>query len=111
MSFVKVCTLEEIWEGDMVSFEVNGQKILLVWPDGDQVRAFQGVCPHQNISLDEGKFDGKTVMCRAHQWTFDGCTGQGINPGNCRLAEYPVRLDGDDVHVNTEGILPLFAQV
>ncbi len=40
---------------------------------------------------------------------FDAATGLGVNPGNCRLAEYPVRIDGDDVFVDTAGITPLFA--
>ncbi|MBS1189341.1 MAG: 2Fe-2S ferredoxin [Rhodocyclaceae bacterium] len=110
MSYKKVCTLDDLWEGDMTEVELDDHLILLVWPEGGELRAFQGICPHQDIPLADGKFDGRVVMCRAHQWTFDGNSGQGINPGNCRLAEYPVRVEGDDVLVAVEGVQPLFAQ-
>lgn len=94
----------------MESFEVNGHEVLLVSPVDGGIRAFQGACPHQDIPLVEGKFDGKVVICRAHQWVFDGCTGEGINPANCRLAEYPVKVEGEVVLVDTDGVKPLFAQ-
>lgn len=107
-SFKKVCTLDDLWQGDMTEVEVDGHLILLVWPEEGDLRAFQGICPHQDIPLAEGKFDGRVVMCRAHQWTFDAHSGQGLNPGNCRLAEYPVRIEGNDVLVAVEGVEPLF---
>ncbi|MCC4114983.1 Rieske 2Fe-2S domain-containing protein [Aromatoleum toluclasticum] len=109
MTFEKVCSLDDLWEGEMTEVEVGDHLILLVRPEGGPPRAFQGICPHQDIPLVEGKFDGRVVMCRAHQWTFDAATGQGINPGDCRLAEYPVRIEGDDVYVAVEGVEPLFA--
>lgn len=109
MAFVKLCSLDDIWEGEMESFEVNGREILVVWPSGGEIRAFQAVCPHQDIPLVEGKFDGKTIICRAHQWMFDCQSGVGINPSDCRLAQYPVKIEGEDVLVATEGVEPLFA--
>ncbi len=48
-------------------------------------------------------------MCRAHQWIFDANTGKGLNPGWCRLAEYAVKVDGDDILIDVEGVEPLFA--
>ena len=109
MTFQKVCTLDELWEGEMTEVEVDGHVIVLVRPDDGEPRAFQGICPHQDIPLVEGRFDGRVLMCRAHQWTFDATTGKGINPGGCRLAEYAVKLEGDDVLVAVEGVEPLFA--
>ena len=110
MSYRTACSLDDLWEGDMTEAEVDGHLVLLVWPKGaEQPRAFQGICPHQDIPLVEGKFDGRVIMCRAHQWTFDGHTGQGINPGDCRLAEYPVKVEGDAILVAVDGVEPLFA--
>ena len=109
MAFQKLCSLDDIWEGDMASFDVGDTEILLAWPTGGELKAFQGMCPHQDIPLAEGKFAGKVVMCRAHQWTFDATTGSGLNPGNCKLAEYPLRIDGEDVLVDVEGVTPFFA--
>lgn len=93
----------------MESFEVDGQEVLLVWPEGGELKSFQAVCPHQDIPLVEGKFDGKVLICRAHLWQFDASSGKGINPGDCALAQYPVRIDGNEVFVDAEGIKPLFA--
>lgn len=107
MAFEKICTLDDIWEGDMTSFDLNEIEVLLVWPKDGELRAYQGMCPHQDIPLCEGKFDGKVIMCRAHQWTFDAKTGSGINPGECRLATYPVRIDGEEILVDTDGVTTL----
>lgn len=109
MSFTKVCTLDDVWEGEMESFSVNGHDILLVCAEGGAVKAFQGICPHQDIPLVEGKFDGTKIICRAHLWQFDAGNGKGINPDDCALAEYPVKVEGDDILVETEGVTPLFA--
>lgn len=111
MTFKKACGADEIWEGELLEVEVDNHVIILLRLGETEFRAYQGVCPHQDIPLVEGNFDGKVIMCRAHQWTFDPKTGQGINPGNCRLAEYPVKLEGDDVLIKTEGVEPVFANV
>lgn len=109
MAYVKLCELDDIWEGEMESFEANGEEVLLVWPDGGEITAFQGMCPHQDIPLVEGKFDGKTIICRAHQWVFDCQNGDGINPDDCRLAKYSLKIEDDDVLIDTDTVKPLFA--
>lgn len=109
MAFKKVCTLDDIWEGEMSSFEVDGHEVVVAGLEGGEIRAYQGVCPHQDIPLVEGKFNGKTLICRAHQWVFDARTGKGINPGDCELAVYPVQIEGDDVLIDTADVKPLFA--
>lgn len=109
MAFQKACTLDDVWEGEMYEADVGEHVVLMVAFEGGELRAFQAVCPHQDIPLSEGKFDGKVLMCRAHQWTFDARTGRGINPGDCALAEYPIKVEGEDVWVDVEGVKPLFA--
>lgn len=109
MAYVKVCSLDDLWEGEMESFDVNGHEILLVCAEGGTVKAFQGICPHQDIPLIEGTFDGSVITCRAHLWQFDASCGKGVNPTDCALTEYPVEVRGNDVFVETEGVTPLFA--
>jgi toluene monooxygenase system ferredoxin subunit len=36
-------------------------------------------------------------------------TGLGINPGDCRLAQYAVKTEGNDLYVDVEGVEPTFA--
>jgi toluene monooxygenase system ferredoxin subunit len=109
MAFVKLCKVDDLWEGEMESFEADGQEVLLVWPEGAEICAFQAICPHQDIPLIEGKFDGKNIICRAHQWMFDGRTGKGVNPADCQLAQYPVKVHGEDVLVEMDSVKPLFS--
>ena len=110
MAFKKVCALSDLWEGDMSAFEVDGQDVLVIWPEGEEEpRAFQGECPHQAILLSEGEFDGKILTCRAHHWQFDAASGTGVNPNDCKLARYPLKIDGDDIYVDVEGIETLHA--
>jgi len=93
----------------MLEVEAGDHTIVLVWPEGANCEPSRAYARIQDIALAEGKFDGKVLMCRAHQWTFDARTGAGINPGDCRLAQYPVKVDGDDILVAVEGVTPLFA--
>lgn len=109
MAFKRVCSLDDVWEGEMSCFEVDGHEVLVVGLDGGEIRAYQAICPHQEIPLVEGKFDGKTLICRAHQWVFDAATGVGINPGGCRLAEYPLKVEDNEVFIDPSGVVPCFA--
>lgn len=107
MAFERVCSLDDVWEGEMESFETSdGSEVLIVSLPGGTIKAFQGICPHQEIALVEGTFSNGVLTCRAHLWQFDATTGQGLNPTDCRIAEYPVRLDGDEVFVDAEGVEP-----
>lgn len=109
MAFTKVCTLDDIWEGEMESFDVDGHEVLVACIEGGDLKAFQGACPHQEISLIDGTFDGKTLVCSAHQWVFDARTGKGINPGGCQLASYPIKIEGNDIYIDIANVEPLFA--
>lgn len=111
MAFERVCSVDEIWEGDMVGFEVGDVDVLLLWPVGGELRAVQGVCPHQEIALAEGTFDGKVLTCRAHLWQFDARTGKGINPTDCELAAYPVKVENDEVWVDVSAVHPKSAAI
>ena len=107
MAFSRVCSLDDLWEGDMAAHEVDGQPIVLVYPIDGEVIAIQGYCPHQQFLLAEGDFDGRKVLtCSAHVWQFDVTTGQGVNPEDCELARYPVKIENDEIYVDIVGIEP-----
>jgi toluene monooxygenase system ferredoxin subunit len=91
----------------MDSFETaSGTDVLVVGVDGGDIKAFQAMCPHQEMELVEGEFDGKVLTCKAHLWQFDCRTGKGINPDDCKISEYPVKIDDDDVLVDISGVEP-----
>jgi len=102
MGYQVVCSVEDLWEGDMDSRVVDGKEVLLVWPENGALTAYQPLCPHQEVPLIDGKFDGKTLICRAHNWVFDACTGEGINPSDCGLSKFPLRIEGGKVLVDLD---------
>ncbi len=109
MTFELVTTLDDLWEGDMESFEVGDQQILLVHLEGGEILATQAICPHQQFELVEGELKDKELMCKAHLWRFDLTTCKGINPGHAELARYPVRIDGESIYVDPDGDRPKVA--
>ncbi|WP_255466292.1 Rieske 2Fe-2S domain-containing protein [Ramlibacter sp. WS9] len=100
-AFVEVCAVEDLWMGEMESFEVASHEVLILNVDGE-LQAFDGICPHQSVSLVEGRFDGKVLTCRAHEWSFDACTGEGINPKAECLRRFALRIEGGKVFVSTD---------
>jgi len=110
MAFEKLCTLDDVWEGEMESFDISdGKSVLLIGMEGGEIKAYQAMCPHQQIELVEGTFEDCVLTCRAHLWQFDCKSGKGINPDDAQLAEYPIKIDGDDVYIDAEGVEPLMS--
>ncbi|WP_156296909.1 Rieske 2Fe-2S domain-containing protein [Mycobacterium paragordonae] len=89
--FVELVDVDELWDGEMESFDVGDEEVLLVKVDG-QVRAYDGICPHQGASLVEGELADGVVTCRAHEWRFDALTGEGVNPRDHCLHRHDVRV-------------------
>ena len=84
-------------------FEVEGVHVAVVRHDG-RYYAFEGICPHAGYSFDWTRVrQGDTIVCSSHYSFFELETGMVLNgPATDDLAQYGVRLDGDDVMVSTE---------
>lgn len=97
----RVAELDDFWEGELLDTVVGDDQILLVHLPNVEVKAFQGLCPHQEVLLVDGEWneEAATLMCGGHRWEFDMKTGAGINPAGCRLFEFPVRIEDDAVMV------------
>jgi len=98
-NFVKVCGLDDVWEGEMEVFEVSGKKVLVTHSPDQQIGAYDPVCPHQDHPLIEGELEDCILTCSAHLWKFDVRSGISVNPKGQSLKSYPVRIEGDDVLV------------
>lgn len=96
----KLCSIGDLAEGEMRDFEVEGQEVIVTWPTGSAPKAYDAACPHEGISLAFGEFDGKVLVCGAHQWSFDAATGCGIFPEGCKLKSRRLEIRGDDVLVD-----------
>jgi len=101
VKWVEVATLDDLWEGDFLGVEVEGEEVIVVHRPGGELRCFQGMCPHQEILLADGKvdFEAGTITCSAHEWEFSMDDGGGLNPRGCRLFQYEVKKDGEAILV------------
>jgi toluene monooxygenase system ferredoxin subunit len=105
MTFRRVASLDDLWSGEMIGVEVDGNHILLVNLD-DHIYAYADACPHQKSRLSEGTLTGTILRCARHQWEFDVCTGHGINPQDACLTEIPVALQNREILVDLDNARP-----
>jgi nitrite reductase/ring-hydroxylating ferredoxin subunit len=101
-NFVEVCSVEDIWEGEMQCFRVRDSAILLLKLDG-RFRAYQGRCPHQGVALVEGDLDGAILTCRAHHWQFNALNGEGINPRKAYLERFSTEIVAGKILIGVPG--------
>jgi toluene monooxygenase system ferredoxin subunit len=104
--FQPLCKQRQIVEGEMTPFDVNGTEVILLWPAGGTPKAFQGICPHQDLPLKDGYFNGHILTCPAHEWVFDGRTGEGLSPTGCALREYPTRIVDGTIEIDAAALDP-----
>jgi toluene monooxygenase system ferredoxin subunit len=107
MAFVKVCGVDDIGPRGMNAFYLmnEGVEVLIVRDREGVLRAFDGVCPHEDYPLVEGQFDGSTITCAAHGWIINAQTGKGVSPASCSIAAFPLKVEGDEIHVDFDSEL------
>jgi toluene monooxygenase system ferredoxin subunit len=103
MGFQKVAKMEDLWSGEMMGLEVNGERVLLVHVD-QHIYAYADSCPHQKSRLSEGTLTDKILRCGTHHWEFDVCSGSGVNPRSACLKLFPIRIDGDDILIDIDDV-------
>ena len=80
----------------MAGVRVDQADLLLVHLAHEELLAYDNRCPHAGSRLSEGELRGATLRCPTHEWLFDVRTGCGINPRDCKLQQYPVKVvDGN----------------
>jgi toluene monooxygenase system ferredoxin subunit len=99
VTWVEVGTLDDLWEGEMMGIEIEGEKVLLVHLRGGHISAFQGICPHQETPLEDGELEGDVLVCTAHLWEFDARSGSGVNPDGAQLYRYDVKVEDEAIYV------------
>ncbi|HET6562615.1 MAG TPA: non-heme iron oxygenase ferredoxin subunit [Marmoricola sp.] len=105
MSFTLACSVDEIVAGKPHPVTVDDVDVALV-RDGDDFYAIRDECSHANIALSEGDVDGCLIECWLHGSTFDLRTGQPTTlPAFEPVAVYPVRVEGDELHVDVHNPL------
>ncbi len=99
MAFRRVATLDELWDGEMIALEIEGQVVLLVNVDGG-IHACADSCPHLRTRLSQGSLQRNVITCSTHGWEFDGSNGQGINPKTACLESFAVKIENGDTLID-----------
>jgi toluene monooxygenase system ferredoxin subunit len=102
MAFRPGIRQDDLWIGEMVGLDVGGRPVLLV-NVGGEICAYENRCRHRSLPLSLGKLTDGRLVCAAHGWEYDACTGEGVNPTGLALRRYPVRLAAGDILVDVEG--------
>ena len=87
--------------GQVREVETEGVAYCLANVDGT-LSVLDNVCPHRHGPLGQGWLEGEYVVCPWHSWTFNTKTGVAEFPPNESVAVFPVRIEGDDVLIETE---------
>jgi nitrite reductase/ring-hydroxylating ferredoxin subunit len=72
----------------------------LVVLDDDEVRVFEGTCPHQGTLLAEGALEHSVLVCRGHGWRFDCRSGRALDQPNVCLRRFATEVREGDVFVD-----------
>lgn len=99
---VRVCRLADVADGALHGFDVAG----VTWPVmiatvDDQLVAFPGVCPHDDVSLvDYGVVEDGHVRCRVHGYRFDVRDGRCEHAPQLHLRRYKITIADDELWVD-----------
>jgi 3-phenylpropionate/trans-cinnamate dioxygenase ferredoxin subunit len=97
--FVKVASVSDLTDGEIMMIEVDGDSVLLANLEG-KFYAIGEECSHAAGSLSEGYVENGQVECPVHGSLFDLKTGVNASPPAAEPVQaYPVRIEGEDVLV------------
>lgn len=99
MSKTFLCKRSDVPDNGMKECEAPGNIKVLVADSGGEYFACQAVCPHQDVPLCEGLYDGTVLTCHQHLWQWDIRTGAPIGLAEAPLECYRVEVDGDSLYL------------
>src|ERR1044072_7976592 len=93
------CSTNDVSPGGLKEVALEGGDKVLNARSGDEFFACQAMCPHQEVQLCDGLFDGSTLTCHQHLWQWDMRSGAPIGLAEAPLELYPTQVDGDSVYI------------
>lgn len=100
-----ICRMADIPVNGLKECEAEGGLKLLVANSGGEYFAVQAMCPHQDVALCEGLFDGAVLTCHQHLWQWDIRTGAPLGLAEAPLERYDVTVKGDAIYIGAQGAL------
>lgn len=90
-----VCRVADVPQNSLKEVEAEGGLKLLVANADGEFFGYQAQCPHQDVALCEGLYDGSVLTCHMHLWQWDIRTGDPIGLAEAPLQSYPIAVEGD----------------
>jgi len=87
-----LCRTSEVPANGLKECDADGGRKVLVANAGGEFFAFQAMCPHQEVPLCEGLFDGQTLTCHMHLWQWDVRTGSAMGLAEAPLQKFPLTV-------------------
>ena len=100
-AWTRVCRADEVPANGMKEFAVGGTSVLIVHTGAEFV-AFQAMCPHEAVALEQGIHDGCVLTCLEHTWQFDLKTGGPIGDAEEGLKGYRLREERGEIYVTLD---------
>jgi nitrite reductase/ring-hydroxylating ferredoxin subunit/(2Fe-2S) ferredoxin len=97
----RVCGAREVPANGMKEFPVGDLNVLIVHTGAGFV-AYQALCPHEAVRLEDGVHDGAILTCLEHMWQFDVHTGAPLGDAEAGLKSYPLKEERGDLYVSLE---------
>ena len=97
-----VCKVADVPENTLKECEVEGGLKLVVANAGGEFIGVQAICPHQEVPLCEGMFDGSTLTCHMHLWQWDVRSGAPLGIAEAPIERYPLVREGDTLYLGAE---------
>jgi nitrite reductase/ring-hydroxylating ferredoxin subunit len=99
-NWVRVASVDEIEEGQVLGVRVGDREIALYHLPGGEFHATDNVCTHEYAQLSEGWLEGHVIECPLHAGQFDIRTGKALcAPVEKDIEVFEVRVSGNDLEV------------
>ena len=101
---VRVCRADEVGPGELKGFEVSGVTVPVMIANVDgRFLAASSMCPHEDVSLLDGKHKGLKVVCPGHGYQFNLETGACSHDPGLPLTRYRVTEIAGELYVDLFG--------
>lgn len=104
-----VCTTADIPSNGMKECVAEGGLKLLIANSGEDYFAYQAICPHQDVALCEGLYDGCVLTCHQHLWQWDIRNGAPIGLAEAPLEFFNVKVEDEKIYIEAPNALQVAA--
>ena len=95
----RLCRTDECPANGMKAFTTPEGLAVLVVHAGDRQLAYQAQCPHMEVALEDGFYDGAVLTCHQHLWQWDVRTGAPLGDAEAPLVRCALREEEGVLYV------------